>query len=292
MEEIAFAKPVPGHAYVPFTPDCVKAIEQPQRPPLLHCEAEGAPAPSAAEFTVNGLTFRVALHFTCRDEDMEIPLAMCAYLKTTDENLFDKEACLKCDLANISRERHNKFLAATFNEFIKGNDVGTSAGKLTAPQPPIDSSAARLDAIRKLTSDKYETAKKAIAYLAPFALYCGRDFEFDGALRAANDKAYEQAINLRIEKGKGRVRVNVEGRRPCWWDGVSPRDENGGLVQWEMGDGHTFLTPELRIVAGREEQALVAVSAAEVGPKEERPNPFDALKIPSVSSQLLTITDS
>jgi hypothetical protein len=154
---------------------------------------------------------------------------------------------------------------------------------MTEPQPPPDFVEERLEKIKELKKDKLGTAQKAIEYLARFEVYCGRDYKFDDAFDKASDKCYEETIRERVEKG--RIRVRIEGRRPCWWNGRDPTDESGFRVKWVKGDGHTFLTPDVR-VAGDD-----IIPVLDVVPKEERENvaeeegnPFESMfsKAPKV----------
>jgi hypothetical protein len=189
-------------------------------------------------------------------------------------------------MANLERERHNKFIVEILCEFMKANDCGASAGRMTCPAPPPDCAKERLEEIKKLTSDKIGTTRKAISYLAAHELYCERDYEFDAAFDRANDFAFQDTINTRIAAGRGRVRVRLEGWRPAWWDGHSFRDESGHPVKWARGKGHTFLTPEIYVEAAQDMELVPSTPgnffwasenapAAKVEEEEESVNPFD-----------------
>jgi hypothetical protein len=289
MEIIEYEAPDVRSSYVPYVPDFVRTIEKPRAPPLL---TVGGGAPQLARYTVDGLDIELDLVVTSHDSSahtrQQLALAMCPYVKVAGEDIYSREACVQCDLQNVARERHNKFIVAALNAFLEANDCGTSAHRITAPAAPEDHAVARLDAIKKLTADKLGTSKRAIAYLAECGLYCGKDFEFDGAMEAANDEALKAAIKYRIEKGGGKVRVRAEGHKPCWWDGESPTDEDGKFVRWERGLGHTFLTPDVCVVVTEPTPAPVAM----ITQPEQRPpaaNEFDSLKIPDSTAQLLAI---
>ena len=250
MEEIAFngSLPKPEGEYVPYTPQSVKllSITQGFRLPLLSSESGG---PSNASYVADDMPpVSVSIKFVSEDgsASVETPLAMCRYVKPEGEAIYNADVCRDATFTNLTREAHNKYIVKIINEFIRANDLGTSAGKLTCPDPPIDANKARLAAIKAITTDKLGTARKAIKYLAQFEIYCGRDYEFDDAFEKANEECFRQTCIKRAAAGK--VRVRLEGSPPTWWDGNSPTDSAGNYVAWAPGTGHTFLTPSVSIV--------------------------------------------
>lgn len=274
--------------YVPFIPPMVKMITYSNtRPPLLAPKDGGG---EGSVYEVDKMPFSFVPYLTFKEIGgewaVETPLAMCHYVKPTQENTYNIEACSAAAITNAKREQHNKFIIDTLRVFMKRNDCGTSAGLITLPPPPVDPMTTRTEAIKKLMTDKLDTAKRSIEYCALHGYYCGKDYEFDKALEKANDICFEETIKARTGEGK-RVRVRLEGRRPTWWDGVSAKDASGKAVMWKRGEGHTFLTPNVLVVEAPcmdlQVQA-VSESASEAQPVK---NPFDDL-FPKPAGPLLT----
>jgi hypothetical protein len=261
--------------YVPYIPSLVKMISGSNtRPPLLGTD-DGATEGTAFEVDKMPFSFVPYLVFKEAGGDWEVttPLTLCHYVKPDGDNRYNLQICTEAAVTNAKREQHNRFIVDTLRIFMKRYDCGTSAGLITLPPPPEDAIEARLTAIKKLTSDRLDTTKRAIAYIAQFGLYCGKDYEFDKAFEKANDVCYDETIKARSGEGK-RVRVRLEGRPPSWWNGVDAADSTGKRVMWSRGDGHTFLTPNIVVVE--------APPPAETPPVEETttddsPNPFDAI---------------
>jgi len=253
MEEVNFkgSDPKPIGEYKPYVPATVKllSITQGFSLPLVSSES-GGPKPASAVYSIGdgALTVGLALKITDQDggSSVETPLAMCKYVKPDGDNVYDAEICREATFTNISREAHNTFVVKLVNAFITSNDLGTSAGKMTCPDPPADCNKMRLEAIKKLTSDKLGTTKRAIKFLAEHEIYCGKDYEFDHAFETANEQSFMDICKKRAETGK--VRVRLEGCPPSWWDGHSLQDSAGHYVAWKKGDGHTFLTPSVLVV--------------------------------------------
>ena len=285
IEEVQFkgemAPDVEFVPYVPYTPSMVKMITQGSSKPPLCKVGDGMSAPVV--YDVDGIRMFVHLKLTQENEDWEIetPLAMCRYVKPEGDMLFNIQACEDATVENARRRLHNKFVVGIFREFMPRFDCGASANKITEPQPPPDFVQERLDRIKELKKDKLGSTQKAIEYLAMYEVYCGRDYKFDDAFTAASDRCFEETIKAKQKKGK--VRVRIEGRKPCWWDGVSPTDESGCRVRWERGDGHTFLTPDVRVV--RDDAVTdVVVSEGQGAVPETTANPFESLFPPAPTS--------
>lgn len=236
-------------SYVPYVPPMVKMISASNsRPPLLKC-AEGERMLAAYEIDKMPFSFvpRLVIQEISGEWTIETPLELCHYLKPDDKSKYNIDVCAEVSIENAKREQHNKFLIDILRIFMKRNDCGVSGGLITLPPMPPDPIEARLSAIRKLTEDKLDTAKRAIEYCVQYGFYCGRDYEFDKAMQKANDVCYDETIKARTGEGK-RVRVRLEGRPPSWWDGISETDSSGKRVMWKRGEGHTFLTPNVIVV--------------------------------------------
>ncbi|MDR3542373.1 MAG: hypothetical protein P4L69_15640 [Desulfosporosinus sp.] len=285
MEEVTFkgAEPKSAEEYKPYTPATVKllSITQGFSLPLLSAESGG---PKSNVYTLDDPSLTVGLTLKVTSEDggsvVETPLAMCKYVKPEGDFIYDAEVCREATFTNLSREAHNAFIIKLLNAFMTPNDVGTSAGKITQPEPPADCNKLRLKAIKELTSDKLNTSRRAIKYLADREIYCGRDYDFDVAFETANDQAFKDTCMARAATGK--VRVRLEGCPPSWWDGSSPQDSAGHYVAWKRGEGHTFLTPSARVVQMAlpdivEPQLLLENNTVVDEEKKPALNPFDSL---------------
>lgn len=276
METVQFNGEKPDESlvgsYVPFVPPMVKMISgSNSRPPLLATVDDGSPP-----FKIDDMPFQFVPSLKLREIggewEIETPLSLCHYVKPNKDSMYNIDVCTEVAHTNAKREQHNKFIIDMMRIFMKRNDCGVSGGLITLPPAPEDPIEARLGAIRKLTEDKLDTTRQAIAYCAQFGLYCGRDFEFDKAYEKANDVCYDEIVKSKSGK---RNRVRLEGRRPSWWDGMSETDSSGKRVVWKRGQGHTFLTPNV-IVA---EAPPVELQQIVVVPKDSETiaNPFDAL---------------
>ena len=274
-------------SYVPFVPAMVKMISNSNiRPPLITDGVE------ATEYEVDKMPFVFVPYLVFREAggewSVETPLGLCHYVKPDKDSQYNLDVCAEAVTTNAIREQHNKFIVDTLRVFMKRYDCGVSAGVITMPPPPENPIEARLSAIKRLTSDKLDTAKRAIEYCAIYGCYCGRDYEFDKALEKANDVCFDETVKARSGEGK-KNRVRLEGRRPSWWDGVSPKDKSGKHVMWKRGEGHTFLTPNVIIaeapVPCTDLQVVDALPSDMdiVGVK----NPFDEL-FPPPAGPLLT----
>lgn len=266
--------------YEPFTPPMVKMITMgATKPPLLPSSDEAVGMPSCYE--VNGLRFFAFMHFIDVEErwDVETPLSMCRYVKPEGDMLFNMQACEDATTENARRSLHNKFIVDVFRKFMPLFDCGASANLMTMPQPPESYTFLRDEKIKELKKDRLEYTRKAIEYLASTARkYCGLDYKWEEAWSTADDAAFEATIKERQEKG--RVRVRIEGRRPCWWNGVDRRDESGQRVKWIRGTSHTFLTPDLRVVPDDDVDDIVLVENTQVviaGSDCNTSNPFEKL---------------
>ena len=285
VEEVEFNGEKAEHSnyipYVPYTPSNVKMIMQGSSKPPLCKVGDGMGAPTI--YDINGIRMYVHLKLTEENEDWEIetPLGMCRYVKPEGEMLFNTQACEDATVENARRRLHNKFIVDIFRVFMPRYDCGASANRMTEPQPPPDFVEERQEKIKELKKDKLGCSQKAIEYLAMFEIYCGRDYKFEEAFDKASDKCYEETIKQKQTKGK--IRVRIEGRKPCWWDGVSPTDESGCRVRWERGDGHTFLTPDVRVVKDETPMDLIIMSDCDLScsttttTSPASNNPFDTL---------------
>lgn len=274
--------------YVPYTPASVKvlSITSGFSLPLLPPEVGG---PTTKTYSVGTTSIKATLKLSNADGTIttETPLAMCHYVKPSGDSVYDIDVCRETSMANIAREQHNKFIVELLNEFITTNDLGTSAGKLTSPEAPVDFSKLRLTEIKKLFTDKINVPRKAIKFLAEREFYCGRDYEFDDAFEKANQVCFEEICRDRPRKApNGQVRVRLEGCPPSWWDGKSERDSAGHYVSWAMGDGHTFLTPTVVVVRAPEppQSLMPCVTDSEHDEGYEIPSSFEELALPSVPS--------
>ena len=266
FEEVAFKgeeESQKENAYVPFTPPMVKMITMgATRPPLLPADDEAIGKLHC--FDVNGIRLFVSLRLMQEDGewDVQTPLAMCRYVKPEGEMLFNQQACEDATTENARRQLHNKFVVDVFRQFMPRYDCGASANLMTMPQPPESYVDMRIEKIKELKKDKLEYTRKAVEYLAQKAnKYCGLDYKWDEAWTKADDASFENTVCDKQEKGK--IRVRIEGRKPCWWDGKSKRDESGFKVKWIRGESHTFLTPDVRVAADTEEDALVLVTESD-----------------------------
>jgi hypothetical protein len=271
--------------YETFTPPMVKMITMgAKKPPLLPSDDEALGKLQCYE--VDGMHFFAFLRLLDADEqwDVQTPLAMCHYVKPEGDMLFSMQACEDATTENARRSVHNKFVVDVFRRFMPVYDCGSSANLMTMPQPPDSYTYLRQEKIKELKKDKLEYTHKAIEYLAQKAAkYCGLDYKWEEAWAKADEACFENTICDRQEKGK--VRVRIEGRRPCWWDGKSKRDESGFKVKWARGESHTFLTPDLRVVADTTEDEVMLVddSARQIvlsdGTTAAAPgsNPFETL---------------
>lgn len=245
MQEVKFKgeeEQTVADPYVAYVPQMVKMITQGPAKPCLCDNVE------SYIYKVNDISMRVFVKMVEETGawEVETPLAMCRYVKPEGDLLFNMQACQDCTVENARRRLHNKFLVDVFRVFMPRYDCGASANLMTEPNPPPDFTMERLDKIKELKKDKVGTTRKAIEYLALHGVYCGRDYQFDDAFDKASDVCFEKTIE---EKQKiGKIRVRVEGRKPCWWNGKNKLDESGCRVKWAKGDGHTFLTPDVRVV--------------------------------------------
>lgn len=271
--------------YQPFTPAMVKMITMgAKRPPLLPSDDEALGKPHCYE--VDGMRFFAFLRLMDANEewDVQTPLAMCCYVKPQGEMLFNMQACEDATTENARRAMHNRFVVNVFREFMPLYDCGSSANLMTMPQAPDSYTYLRQEKIKELKKDKLEYTRKAIEYLAQIAgKYCGLDYKWEEAWTKADDACFDATVAER--QGKGKVRVRIEGRRPCWWDGKGKRDESGFRVKWVRGESHTFLTPDVRVAADATEdeimivddsarQVVVSTGGAAAAPGS---NPFEAL---------------
>lgn len=274
--------------YVPFTPPMVHMITMGARkPPLVPNDDEALGKPHC--FEIDGIRLFAFLRLIHEEDewDIQVPLAMCRYVKPEGEMLFNQQSCEDATTENARRALHNKFVVNIFREFMPVYDCGSSANLMTMPQAPESYVYLRREKIKELKKDKLEYTRKAIEYLAQKAnKFCGLDYQWDDAWAKADDACFENTIAERQRSGK--VRVRIEGRRPCWWDGKSKRDESGHRVKWVRGESHTFLTPDVRVAADDTEDELmivddsskqVAVAAVGIGAGAAAPgsNPFETL---------------
>jgi hypothetical protein len=253
IEEIEFKGAINAQSladtYIPFIPQMVQMITQSSsKPPLSACKCE------TISYEVDNFNFQAFIHLKDIDGDWEetVPLSMCKYVKPSDGKLFDIKTCSEAAQENMARQRHNKFIIDLFCAYIRLNDCGTSAGKLTLPEPPPNFTQLRLDTLKALTVDKLALSKKAIKYLADHDILCERDYEFDDAFEKANKTSFLDEIKRKTEL-LGKVRVRLDGKRPTWWDGVSETDDNGTRVKWQVLEGHTFLSPNVGVVLNDED---------------------------------------
>ena len=276
--------------YEPYTPQMVKMITQGGcKPPL--CKV-GDGLSDSPVYEVGSMELRAYLRFVSVDGswDIETPLAMCRYVKPEGDMLFNITACEDATRENARRRLHNKFVVDVMREFMPRFDCGASANRMTEPQAPPDFVLERLDKVKELKKDKLGTTQKAIEYLARFERYCGRDYKFEESFEKASDACFEETVRQRVAKGK--IRVRLEGRKPCWWDGTSKEDESGCRVKWERGDGHTFLTPDIRVV--RDDSPITPEPEGELvvaGPDSDGVNPFAALFSASASAPAKAIEE-
>ena len=277
--------------YVAYTPSMVKMITQGSSKPPLCKVGDGMGAPIV--YDVDGIKMFVHLKLTQENEDWscETPLAMCRYVKPEGEMLFNIQACEDATVENARRRLHNKFVVDIFREFMPHYDCGASANRMTEPQPPPNFVEERLGKIKELKKDKLGSTQKAIEYLAMYEMYCGRDYKFEEAFDRASDRCFEETIKTKQKVGK--VRVRIEGRKPCWWNGVYSTDESGCRVKWIRGDGHTFLTPDVRVVRDDTITALIVsegcgsvvlADPASQTAAAESSNPFETLFPPAPPS--------
>lgn len=302
MEEIKFkgTEPVPEGAYKPYVPETVKllSITQGFSLPLLSPEAGG---PKSAKYSINDGMLTLFVDIKLSNEDLSssvtVPLAMCPYVKPEGDSIYNAEICREATFTNITRETHNTFLVKILNAVMQANDLGTSAGKVTCPDPPADANKLRLQAIKELTSDKLGTAKKAIKYLAQYEIYCGRDYEFDESFDKANDVCFKETCKKRASANGGKkIRVQLEGCPPSWWDGISEKDSAGHYVAWSKGNGHTFLTPCVNIVRIPDPTPVVAMLEGPMDTKKvalleaaAKPSSFDDLILKPASATPLSL---
>ena len=286
IEEIEFkgeqAKDEQYVPYVPYTPSTVKMITQGRSKPSLCKIGNGMGTPHVYE--VENMRMTVVLRITEEHEDWEedTPLAMCRYVRPEGEMLFNPTACEDATRENARREQHNKFVVDIFREFMATYDCGASANRMTLPQAPENFVESRLEKIKELKKDKLGSTQKAIEYLARYEIYCGRDYKFEEAFEKANDVSFDKVVEER--RAKGKVRVRIDGRRPCWWNGSDRFDESGCRIKWKRGECHTFLTPDLRVVKDETEDQLIVAEQPEA--EEPKENPFAALFPPKASNSL------
>jgi len=256
--EIIEHKKVVESTYNAYVPDCVrKTIEYyGNTMPIMSEGDEGFPSPSIykienmsvecaiwVRLDAQGVKVPLDAEGPLDAQGVKVPLAMCNYVRPAGDYACDLEKCRECDMTNVVRERHNKFLVSLLCAFMRENDCSASAGVMTAPQPPPNFAREREGHVRKIFANKYESTKKAVEYLCERKLYCGIDFAFENSIEKANDVSFEEVKARKI--ASGRIRVRAEGRPPSWWDGVSTTDETGRQVRWVRGENHTFLTPEV-----------------------------------------------
>jgi hypothetical protein len=292
MEEVHFNGEVErekvaaeGPGYVAYQPEMVKMITQGGSKPPLCNVGDGMAPPHLYTLSNGSIKSYVFLKLVEEHEDwtVETPLAMCRYVKPEGDFIFNIQACEDAVQENARRRLHNQFVVDIFREFMPLYDCGASANRMTEPQPPPDFKQERKDKIEALKSDKLGSTQKAIEYLSKYEIYCGRDFKFDEAFEKASSVCFTETI--KEKQAKGKVRVRLEGRKPCWWDGVSPTDESGCRVKFARGDGHTFLTPDVRVVKDDPPTDIIVIpNEVEVGDKGElivpgdtHVNPFAAL---------------
>lgn len=298
LEEIEFKSKSnnAAQAYQPYVPDTVRVLSITSGfTRLIKPGSDGCPAPESAVYD-DGADKNVRLTLKIEDTNgtasIEVPLAMCKYLRPSEDKIYDAQVCKDATVANLSRESHNKYLVGVLNAFMAANDMGTSCNKITLPDPPVDCNKQRLLAIKNLTSDKYGTAKKSIKYLSDRSIYCGKDYKFEEAFEKANQVCFEETCRERAKSGK--VRVALPGSPPTWWDGVSPRDSAGNYVAWKAGDGHTFLTPLVLVVRAKkptEDVLLIEANQPKV-PMICEDKSFEKIVFGAPSKTQLTLTNS
>lgn len=276
--------------YVPYTPDTVKMITQGHTKPSLCSVGNGMGEPHVYE--IEKMRMTVFLNIVEEHEEWSVttPLGMCRYVKPEGDLLFNNQACEDATRENARRQQHNKFVVDIFREFMATYDCGASANRMTLPQAPDDFVQVRLDKIKEIKNDKLGCAQKAIEYLALYEVYCGRDYKFEDAFEKANDVCYEKTVEAKGSSGS-RIRVRLEGRLPCWWDGKSSTDESGCRVKWARGPCHTFLTPDVHIAKDDTPDQIIALQAAcpTEEPSATSDNPFATL---FQASQQLAIEES
>jgi hypothetical protein len=269
MASVAFEGEKKSNGYTPFTPKSVKTLAITSGFSIPFLMNEDGPKPKNYSIDQQVVTPSLVIKDTNGDGiPYEIPLSQCEYIKPSGDFIYNAEVCSDVTQRNMTKVQHNKWVVELLNAFIRANDISTSSGKLTLPAAPADYVSMRTEEIKKLYTDKFNTPKKAIKYLADRGLFCYKDFEYDDAFETANKVCFEEICKERPVKMNGRIRVRLEGAPPSWWDGVSPKDSAGTPVVWARGDGHTFVTPN--VIVKRSYPAYAPRQATELDHEEKK----------------------
>jgi len=245
-----------------FTPEGSKQqllLEAPaQQPPLL-TDAEHSDlaiydmGPENAGRVIVDLRLRSA--DDCGESfDISLPLKMIPYKTPDDPKMcFDLPTCRKVDAINEVIENHNKYVTSLLSIFVRENGCGTSANHVTLPSPPDVMGLTRIKRLETIFKDKYSSTILAVRYLSSLNKICGKDYDIESAVEAANDAAFEEGIRVKIEKGK-KLRFRIKGSPWTYWSGKSEdRDNLNRRVQWKRGEYHSFLSPEIDVGLANDE---------------------------------------
>lgn len=233
-----------------------------KRPDLLYEAARASPATfDMTAFDWGRMHVSVRLRGTSDEFDEEIPLRMLPYRTLDDPTLtLDTSACAAADKANLSIQRHNRFLASLLSLFVKQNGCSVSAGHVTQPPPPINLTETRVQRIKDLLADKHASTVLAVRYLAERNLYCMKDYDIADAVSTANDVAFKEEVAKKLaQAGPKGIRFRIKGAGPfATWSGNSDeRDNRGRRVKFEADKYHTFLSPDVAVVLAGDELITV-----------------------------------
>jgi hypothetical protein len=165
------------------------------------------------------------------------------YESPENEKLFKyKEKCMGMDARNKIRYFINSKLMGIVDTNIMV-PLYQKAPKVPQPEQLAEIASERYD--RFCSAEKIRIAK-AVKYLKKrHNMVAEVDYKIKNAIEVCNDKAFNDAIEMAIERHKGKIPIRLTGQRPARWNGRDEVDSRGIRIRWKKGDGFSFLRPEL-----------------------------------------------
>jgi len=107
--------------------------------------------------------------------------------------------------------------------------------------------------------------RMAIKYLYKRGKVAQRDYKIKQAVDAANEIAFEEAVEREIARYRaserdGMVPVRIRGQRPARWNGRDPTDSRGVHIRWARKKGFSFIRDDLIDIEHYKPSAKVVVS--------------------------------
>ncbi len=252
-----------NYAFVPASAKLLSITAPTKRPPLLYNRSRESDAVYDMGTDHCG---RVSVSVRIRSPkdhdgtgyDEEIPLKLLPYKTAEDPKMcYNLPTCRAIDKANEEIENHNRYLTLLISMFVKANGCGTSAGHVTLPPAPTNMTITRTERIGELMNDKFASVVLAVRYLEERSKVCQKDYEIEDAVEYANDVAFQEDIEAKIQKWQGRVRFRIVGSPPATWSGrETDRDSIGRRVKWSRDKHHTFISPCAEVVLSNDEIAV------------------------------------